>query len=490
MFAFQDTQGPVEIAFTDRHGGVSGGPFASLNLAELAGGDDPTSGATRSAATSSSPCGRSPACRVRRRPRPSYACGRCTAPTCASSTGGRRASRRPRDGLVTAEPGVAADGPGRRLRPGAARRPGGRRRRRGARRAARAWSPAWCRRAVRGDARARAPTGSRAWVGPHVCGACYEVPDAAARRGQRGRARGLAEHLVGHAVARHRRRRARPARRRRRRRSSTRRAARSRTTTCSPTAAHGAGVRPARRRWCGCAREPHRRPARDELAAQPRARCASRIADRLRARPAASADEVTLTVVTKFFPASDVRLLAELGVRHVGENRHQEAEAKARRVRRPRPDLALHRRPAEQQGGRRRGATPTWCESVDRAKLLRGLSAGRPRARPRSSTSWSRSASTRTRRRRRPRGRRPTTSTGSPSRSRRAEGLRLRGVMAVAPLGGDPRPGVRETRRDRRRRCARVDPAATWISAGHERRPRGRRRIRRDTRADRQRGAR
>ena len=33
MFAYQDTQGPVEIAFTDRHGGTSGGPFASLNLA-------------------------------------------------------------------------------------------------------------------------------------------------------------------------------------------------------------------------------------------------------------------------------------------------------------------------------------------------------------------------------------------------------------------------------------------------------------------------
>ena len=39
-------------------------------------------------------------------------------------------------------------------------------------------------------------------------------------------------------------------------------------------------------------------------------------------------DEVTLVVVTKFFPESDVRVLADLGVRHVGENRHQEAEAK------------------------------------------------------------------------------------------------------------------------------------------------------------------
>ena len=39
--------------------------------------------------------------------------------------------------------------------------------------------------------------------------------------------------------------------------------------------------------------------------------------------------EVRLVVVTKFFPAADVRLLAELGVTDVGENRHQEAEAKA-----------------------------------------------------------------------------------------------------------------------------------------------------------------
>jgi PLP dependent protein len=34
---------------------------------------------------------------------------------------------------------------------------------------------------------------------------------------------------------------------------------------------------------------------------------------------------VTLIVITKYFPASDVRLLAELGVTDVGENRHPEA---------------------------------------------------------------------------------------------------------------------------------------------------------------------
>ena len=40
MYAARLTHGPVELAFTDRHGGVSGAPYDSLNLA-WAGGDDP-----------------------------------------------------------------------------------------------------------------------------------------------------------------------------------------------------------------------------------------------------------------------------------------------------------------------------------------------------------------------------------------------------------------------------------------------------------------
>jgi PLP dependent protein len=39
-------------------------------------------------------------------------------------------------------------------------------------------------------------------------------------------------------------------------------------------------------------------------------------------------DEVVVVVVTKTFPADDLRILAELGVTDVGENRHQEAVAK------------------------------------------------------------------------------------------------------------------------------------------------------------------
>ncbi|GAA1062276.1 YggS family pyridoxal phosphate-dependent enzyme [Agromyces bracchium] len=40
--------------------------------------------------------------------------------------------------------------------------------------------------------------------------------------------------------------------------------------------------------------------------------------------------EVTTIVVTKFHPESLIRELARLGVRDIGENRHQEAQAKAR----------------------------------------------------------------------------------------------------------------------------------------------------------------
>jgi YfiH family protein len=40
VYAARLTHGPVELAFTDRHGGVSGAPYDTLDLA-WAGGDDP-----------------------------------------------------------------------------------------------------------------------------------------------------------------------------------------------------------------------------------------------------------------------------------------------------------------------------------------------------------------------------------------------------------------------------------------------------------------
>jgi pyridoxal phosphate enzyme (YggS family) len=51
---------------------------------------------------------------------------------------------------------------------------------------------------------------------------------------------------------------------------------------------------------------------------------------------------VTLVAVTKTFPASDVRLLSELGVRDVGENRDQEAAPKAAECADLSPELTWH----------------------------------------------------------------------------------------------------------------------------------------------------
>ncbi|MEU5508572.1 YggS family pyridoxal phosphate-dependent enzyme [Streptomyces fungicidicus] len=66
---------------------------------------------------------------------------------------------------------------------------------------------------------------------------------------------------------------------------------------------------------------------KDELAAN-----LARVEERIAAACAAAGrarEEVTLVVVTKTYPADDVRALAELGVGHVAENRDQDAAPKA-----------------------------------------------------------------------------------------------------------------------------------------------------------------
>ena len=93
-------------------------------------------------------------------------------------------------------------------------------------------------------------------------------------------------------------------------------------------------------------------------------------------------ESVTLVVVTKFFPASDVRLLAGLGVRHVGENRHQEAQDKAASC----VDLGLTWHFIGGLQSNKAAAVASYAdvvESVDRAKLVAGLDRGaHARSRP------------------------------------------------------------------------------------------------------------
>lgn len=112
---------------------------------------------------------------------------------------------------------------------------------------------------------------------------------------------------------------------------------------------------------------------RDELAAN---------LDAVHARIAAACaatgrtpDEVELVVVTKYFPASDVRLLAGLGVVAVGENKHQEAEVKAAEC----ADLGLAWHFIGSIQSNKAAAVARYAdvvESVDRIKLVGALDRG------------------------------------------------------------------------------------------------------------------
>jgi pyridoxal phosphate enzyme (YggS family) len=165
-------------------------------------------------------------------------------------------------------------------------------------------------------------------------------------------------------------------------------------------------------------------------------------------------------VVTKTYPASDVEILADLGVVDVGENRHPEAGDKAHDVEAP---LRWHFLGGLQTN--KAGAVARYADvvhSVDRVKLVNSLSRGAEAA-----------------------GRTLTClvqvdfAATDPGRAgvlpggigvvadaiAGAPGLVLGGLMTVAPLGDDPRPHfdhlVRlsgELRRDH--------PDATIVSAG------------------------
>ncbi len=93
------------------------------------------------------------------------------------------------------------------------------------------------------------------------------------------------------------------------------------------------------------------------------------------------ASDLTLIVVTKFHPAALVTSLYDLGVRNVGENRHQEAETKARECAEL-PDLRWHFIGQLQSNKAR--AVRTYADvlhSVDRASLVDALAGGDPSTR-------------------------------------------------------------------------------------------------------------
>jgi pyridoxal phosphate enzyme (YggS family) len=175
-----------------------------------------------------------------------------------------------------------------------------------------------------------------------------------------------------------------------------------------------------------------------------------------------SNEEITLVVVTKFFPASDVRLLADLGVRDVGENRHQEAVEKSAEC--AGLDVRWHFIGGLQSN--KAAAVAGYADvvhSVDRAKLVGGLSRG-AQERGRDLDCMVQvsldppGASGRA-------GCDPDDVPDLVDRILDADGLRLCGVMGVAPLGGGAGEAfarLAELASVVRSRA----PEATWISAG------------------------
>lgn len=174
--------------------------------------------------------------------------------------------------------------------------------------------------------------------------------------------------------------------------------------------------------------------------------------------------DVSLVVVTKFFPASDVRLLAGLGVTDVAENRHQEAAEKFKVCAESglAGDLRWHYIGGLQSN--KAAAVAAYAdvvESVDRLKLVGPLDRGAegrmvdvllqvsldpPGAEGRAGCD-------------------PAGLAALADAVASARHLALRGLMAVAPLGVDPAAafarlaGIRST-------FLEDHPGATVLSAG------------------------
>jgi hypothetical protein len=172
-------------------------------------------------------------------------------------------------------------------------------------------------------------------------------------------------------------------------------------------------------------------------------------------------DEVELIAVTKFFPAADVDLLAELGVRHIGENRHQEAAEKVAGLRH-RDQLTVHF--IGQLQTNKASAVARYADvvqSVDRPKLVDALQRGAHSAGRRLGVLVQVALDHEVGRA----GVAPEEALLLAGQVAQATDLDLLGVMAVAPLGGDPDAAFARLH-DVARGIRQAHPAARWVSAG------------------------
>lgn len=161
----------------------------------------------------------------------------------------------------------------------------------------------------------------------------------------------------------------------------------------------------------------------------------SGIADACRAAGREPA-EVTLVAVSKTFPAADVRIAAGLGVRDVGENRDQEARAKAAEL----ADLDMAWHFVGQLQRNKCASVARYAavvHSLDRLEVIDALAAGAERAGRRVVALVQVSLDGPAGGTRRG-GTSPDQVPALAERIAAAPALRLGGVMAVAPVGADP----------------------------------------------------
>lgn len=185
------------------------------------------------------------------------------------------------------------------------------------------------------------------------------------------------------------------------------------------------------------------------------ARVRSEIGDAARAA-GRDADELTLVVITKFHPVSLVAELAALGVRDFGENRHQEARQKAAEL--SELELTWHFvGQLQSKKARQAREYATVIHSLDRDSVVDALRSDEASVDGFIQVNLTDDPDRG--------GIRPGDLEPFAERVLGTPGIRLRGLMAVAPLDEPARPAFARVRElgDRLRRLA---PEATDLSMG------------------------
>ena len=173
-------------------------------------------------------------------------------------------------------------------------------------------------------------------------------------------------------------------------------------------------------------------------------------------------EDVTLIAVTKTWPASDVELLAQLGVTNVGENRDQEAKPKHDEVQAK--NLIWHA--IGQLQTNKAKSVAAWADvvqSVDRVDLITALTkAVANRETPLGVLIQANLDPVPTDNRG---GAMPNEILDLANLISTCSGLKLQGVMGVAPLGGDDDQAFAKLQEFANQIQAKF-PEANWISAG------------------------